>query len=131
MTLRRAVIAIIVLGAVLYAIAVSVAFRPTPLSAEEQRLVGAWAVTGKDDVLHFGEDRSFSEGDTDLGRWSLEEGALKLRYRGTSNQFWIPPSMRGFDYEVAIEFDDVKGIATISDPTSVLPHPVWVRQTKK
>jgi hypothetical protein len=131
MTLQRAVIASVILGAALYAIAVSVAFRPTPLSAEEQRLVGAWAVTGKDEVLHFGEDRSFSQEDTDLGRWSLEGGALKLHYRGTSNRFWIPASMRGFDFTVAIEFDDVKGIATISDSTAVAPHPVWVRQTKK
>lgn len=131
MTLRRKVITTVILGAALYAIAVYIAFRPTPLTVEEQRLVGDWAVAGTDTMFHFGEDRSFREGDIDHGRWSLEENALKIHFQDTSNQFWLRPSMRGYDYELAIEFDDLEGIATISDPTTVLPYPVWERQTKK
>jgi hypothetical protein len=131
MTLRRKIFTVAFLVATFYAIAVYIAFGPAPLSVEEQRLVGDWMVAGTDQAFHFGEDKSFSVRDTDLGRWSLEKGALKLHYRGTSNQFWLPASMRGYVYEFVIEFDDSQGIATISDPTAVLPHPVWVRQTKK
>ena len=131
MTLRRTVITIVVLGTALYAIVAYTAFRPSPLAAEEQSLVGDWAIGGTDDVFHFRPDRSFSLGDTDLGRWTLKKGTLNLHYRGTSTHSWLPSWMRGFVCEVAIEFDDLKGTATISDPTAVLPHPVWERQRKE
>lgn len=131
MTLRRKIVTVAFLVTMLYAITVSIAFRPAPLSVEEQKLVGDWLFAERNEVVHFGEDRSFSEGGSELGRWSLEEGVLKLRYWNKSDRLWVPAPLRYFDYMVGIEFDDSQGTAKISDPTAPVPHWEWVRQTKK